>query len=64
MRIKFIKSHAKGRRGETIEVSPNEGFGLIDSGFAEVTKDLVPDDYKQAGDTNGKSTIIRPLHSK
>lgn len=56
MRIKFIKDHKGYRKGQIVEVSPNEGFGLIDSGFAQVTKDMTERDYK----TSGKPTFVRP----
>lgn len=60
MRVKFIRDYRGNKKGSTLEVSPNEAFGLIDAGNAIVTKDLVPDDYKQAGDKNGKPTKLRP----
>lgn len=58
MRVKLLKDHRGDRKGSVKTVSPNEGFGLIDAGIAEVTKDLVPDDYKQAGDNNGSITKL------
>lgn len=59
MRIKFIKNHKGHAKGTVLEVSPNEGFGLIDSGVASVTKDMQPDDYKQAGDNDGRTIKLR-----
>lgn len=59
MRIKIIKTTTLHKKGDVVEVSPNVGFGLIDSGVGIITKDIVPDDYKQAGDKNGKSTQLR-----
>lgn len=46
MRIKLIKNHKQYKKNEIIEVSPNEGFGLIDSGVGKVTKDMTEGDYK------------------
>lgn len=45
MRVKIVKTHKKYSKGEIIEVSPNEGFGLIDSGYAILTKDMTERDY-------------------
>lgn len=45
MRVKIIKANKKYRVGETVEVSPNEAHGLIDSGLAIVSKDMVETDY-------------------
>lgn len=59
MRIKYIKDHKTNKRGDIALVSPNVAFGLIDSGVAEVTKDMQPDDYKQAGDNNGFNIKLR-----
>lgn len=55
MRVKYLKDHKGKRKGETEEVSRNVAFGLIDSGVAEITKDMSPDDYRQAGGKHGKS---------
>lgn len=59
MRIKFIKDYKGNAKGSVKEVSPNEAFGLIDSGVAQVTKDMTSDDYKQAGDKDGITTKLR-----
>ena len=59
MRIKIVKSSRQYKAGETVEVSKNVAFGLIDSGVGVISKDVTPDDYKQAGVKNGKSTIVR-----
>lgn len=40
-RLKIIKKHPKYTVGQTIEVSRNEAFGLLDSGYAKKTKDMV-----------------------
>lgn len=58
-RIKLLKNCKQGRSGEVIVVDNNEAFGLIDSGFAKITKEMTSDDYQTSGDKNGKSTIIR-----
>lgn len=61
MRVKFTKAYKGHLKGTTYECSPNEAFGLIDSGVAIATKDMTPDDYKQAGDKkHGKPFIVRP----
>lgn len=59
MRVKFLKAYKGHLKGSTYEASPNEAFGLVDSGIAILTKDLVPDDYKQAGDKDGGTTQLR-----
>lgn len=48
IRVKFIRNHKDYRKGQTIALSPNEAFGLIDKGYAMVSKDLVAEDYVQA----------------
>lgn len=63
MRVKFLKAYKGHQKGSSYEASPNEAFGLIDSGVAEVTKDMTPDDYKQAGDKNGSTTQLRTNRS-
>lgn len=63
MRVKFIKAHKGHLKGTTYEASPNEAFGLIDSGVAIATKDMVESDYKitsdeeQAGDKPKMRTV-------
>lgn len=59
MRIKIVKSSHRYKAGETVEVSNNVAFGLIDSGVGVISKDLTPDDYKQAGDNNAKKSTRR-----
>jgi len=46
MRIKIVKSSRQYKAGETVEVSKNVAFGLIDSGVGVISKDVTPDDYK------------------
>lgn len=47
MKVKIIKPHPEYKVGETIEVTPNVAFGLIDSGYAEKTKDITPREYRK-----------------
>lgn len=64
MRVKFIKAY-KGHQKDTVyDASPNEAFGLIDAGVAILTKDMTPDDYKQAGDKDGSITKLRTHNIK
>ena len=44
MRIKLLKDNRLGRQGEVIEVSKNVAFGLIDSGYGMISKDIVVSD--------------------
>lgn len=46
MRVKVTKKTYKYQVGEVVEVSPNEGFGLIDAGFGILTKDMTEVDYR------------------
>lgn len=46
MRVRFIKKHKDYASGDVIEVTPNVAFGLIDSGYAILSKDMTEDDYK------------------
>lgn len=46
MRIKIIKPHRKYKVGDTVEVSPNEAHGLLDSQVGMVSKDMVESDYR------------------
>ena len=45
-RIKIIKPHRRYKIGDTVEVSNNEAFGLLDSGVGIKSKDMVQVDYK------------------
>ncbi len=45
-RVKIIRDHKQLKSGQTLTVSPNVAFGLIDSGVAELTKDMTTDDYR------------------
>lgn len=45
-RIKVVRNHKQYKAGQTLILSPNEAFGLVDAGVAEVTKDMTADDYR------------------
>ena len=45
IRVKFLRNHKEHKEGDTVFLSPNEAFGLIDSGVAMVSKDMVANDY-------------------
>lgn len=45
-RVKIVKPHKQYKVGEIVYVSPNEAFGLIDSGVGIKTKDMTAMDYK------------------
>lgn len=64
MRIRITKDTRKYKKGEVVEVSKNEAFGLLDSGMGVISKDMTPDDYKQAGDNDGKPTKLRTDHKR
>lgn len=59
IRVKLIKPSKYGAVGSSVVIDRNEAFGLIDSGIAIVSKDMLPDDYKQAGDNNGDKRLSR-----
>lgn len=67
MRVRILKAHRDYSVGEIVEVSRNVAFGLIDSGRAEVTKDMGAPDYKikalDEEQANGKPTQLRS-HNK
>ena len=66
MRVRILKAHREFTVGEIVEVSKNVAFGLIDSGKAEITKDIGTPDYKikalDEEQANGKPTIVRTNH--
>lgn len=49
IRVKIVKPNQKYRIGDTIEVSKNEAFGLLDSGVAVMSKDIVSTDHINKG---------------
>lgn len=59
MRVKIIKPHKKYNVGQTVQVSANEGFGLIDGGFAIQTKDVTTTEWQ----SNKKVSNGRPRMS-
>lgn len=59
MRVKIIKSHKKYAIGQTLTVSTNEGFGLIDGGYALQTKDVTTDEWQSNKKVNnGRSSKL------
>lgn len=61
MRVKIIKPHKKYAVGQTLHVSTNEGFGLIDSGFAIQTKDVTSSEWQTNKEVNnGNTGRLRP----
>jgi hypothetical protein len=64
-RVRITRKTKNYRVGDVVVIDNNEAFGLIDSGVAILSKDINSDDIttksvKQAGETHGKSTFIRP----
>lgn len=53
-RVKLLKSSKYGAKGAVVVIDNNEAFGLIDSGNAEITKDMVELDYKIKSDEEVK----------
>ena len=69
MRVKIIKSNKKYKAGQTVTVTPNEGFGLIDGGYATQSKDVVSNEWqtkkvKIKKEKNGYTPIVRSNFSK
>lgn len=46
MRVKILKDTFHYKKGEIVEVSKNEAFGLIDSGSGILTKEMTVNDYQ------------------
>lgn len=46
IRVKLLSTGRHGKKGEVVSLSNNEAFGLIDSGQAELTKDMTQGDMK------------------
>ena len=44
IRVKFIKNYKQYKKDDVQVFSPNEAFGLIDSGCAIVSKDIAEQD--------------------
>lgn len=64
MRVRIVKSKGKYKQDEVVEVSKNVAFGLIDSGVGVISKDMIPDDYKQAGEKEDGKPIIVQSHKR
>ena len=64
MRIKIVKKHKYYAIGQVVVLDQQTATVLIEKGIAVVSKDMAPDDYKQAGDNNGKFTELRSHISK
>lgn len=64
IRVKLLKPTKYGAVNSVVVIDRNEAFGLIDSGQAILSKDMTPDDYKQAGVKNGSATKLRTHKSK
>lgn len=59
LRIRIIKTYKQYRAGDTITVSPNEAFGLIDSGVAMISKDITQSDYTQKVPKKSRKIQVR-----
>lgn len=57
MRVKITKDYRQHKQGDIVEVSPNEGFGLIDAGYAIVSKDMTRTDIKET--QHGRTVKLR-----
>lgn len=60
MRVRIIKDHKQYKKGEIIDETPNVAFGLIDSGFAVVSKDMTETDSKQKDGRHGRPSTTSP----
>lgn len=63
MRVKIIKQTKGYSPGQIVDVSKNEAFGLIDSGYGVISKDMTAQDYKitksDEEQADGKPTFVR-----
>lgn len=57
LRVKIVKAHKKYAVGQVVEVTRNEAHGLLDGGFAVMSKDMTETDYKV-------DRIRRPRHGR
>lgn len=64
MRVKIIKQHKKYSIGQVVEVSPNEGFGLIDAGYAIVSRDFTQQDATAAREKQRSKSPPRESQTK
>lgn len=60
IRVKFLKDYKEFKKNAIELVSNNVAFGLIDSGVAIISKDMVENDYKTSDfvPTNKRKKII------
>jgi hypothetical protein len=56
IRVKILKDYRDFKSGQTITLSNNEAFGLINSGIAQITKDMNNRDLKVKGLKRGNTT--------
>lgn len=47
MRIRITTDHKQYRKGDIVEVTPNVGFGLIDSGIGILSKEMTATDIRK-----------------
>lgn len=57
MRVKLLRDYKGFEKGEIHHFRDALALKLVQNGVAIISKDIVPDDYKQAGDTQHGSTI-------
>lgn len=60
-RVKIVKAHKKYAVGQVVEVTPNEAHGLLDGGFAVMSKDMTEVDYTTAKKSD---RIRRPRYGR
>ena len=54
-----MKNHKNHKAGDTVDVSKNEAFGIVDAGKGMIAKDMVESDMNTKEVKRGKSAIIR-----
>lgn len=60
MRVRITKDHGKFKAGEVTEVGIADGNELLQSGVAELSKDMTPSDYQTKGvKRSGRSRSVR-----
>lgn len=68
LRVKLLKPTKYGSVGNVVVIDRNEAFGLIDSGQAILTKDMVEIEYKSKSDEEVKQAdgklSMRPVRKK
>lgn len=58
IRVKIVKPHKQYTIGDTLHLSKNEAFSLLDSGYAVISKDMTQTDMKTKGKTVKKKWQI------